>query len=302
MASNADESALKDEIARLEADLSLARSQLSSISNSTTSDQHKPTPPPPNPLLPSHPLLLLSDSALPLGSFAFSSGLESYLAHHPTTPANPPSFERFHHFLSLTLTSLATSTLPYLIAAYTNPLHLQALDAELDACTLCPVARRASIAQGRALLTLWDRALRSEAPPSSAASALSTFSHALKTPPPLPPPHSDTPAEDTTLPLSGHFPPIWAAVTHALNIPLHASAYTFLFNHAKAVVSAGVRASVMGPYRAQGVLASKWLRGVIEGVMRGNWERGVLEAGQGVVMCDLWVGRHEVLYSRIFNS
>lgn len=29
-----------------------------------------------------HTLLLLADSALPLGSFAFSSGLESFLAHH----------------------------------------------------------------------------------------------------------------------------------------------------------------------------------------------------------------------------
>ena len=59
---------------------------------------------------------------------------------------------------------------------------------------------------------------------------------------------------------------------------------------------------MFGPYKAQGVLASGWLRGVIEGVMRENWERGVVEAGQEVVMCDLWVGRHELLYSRIFNS
>lgn len=63
-----------------------------------------------------------------------------------------------------------------------------------------------------------------------------------------------------------------------------------------------MRASVMGPYKAQGVLASGWLRREIEGVMGANWERKVEEAGQGVVMCDLWVGRHELLYSRIFNS
>ena len=297
MTSSTDESALKDEIARLEADLSLARSQLSSIASSNPPEQDKPTPPPPHTLLPSHPLLLLSDSALPLGSFAFSSGLESYLAHQPTTPSNPPASERFHHFLSLTLTSLATCTLPYLIAAYTNPLNLQDLDAELDACTLCPVARRASVAQGRALLTLWDRALRSEASPSEAATALSAFSQALKTPPS----RSDDSAYDI-IPLSGHFAPVWAAVTCALGISLHSSAYTFLFNHAKAAVSAGVRASVFGPYKAQAVLASGWLRGMIEGVMGVNWERRLEEAGQGVVMCDLWVGRHELLYSRIFNS
>ncbi|KAK0513019.1 hypothetical protein JMJ35_005036 [Cladonia borealis] len=295
MTSSADESTLKDEIARLEAELSLVRSQLQLISSSTPSEPDEPAPPPPKTLLPSHPLLLLSDSALPLGSFAFSSGLESYLAHHPNTPGNTLAAERFHHFLSLTLTSLATSTLPYLIAAYTKPPNLQDLDAELDACTLCPVARRASVAQGRALLTLWDRALGSEAGPSEAATALSNFSQAMKTP--------NSRLDDAeNIALSGHFAPVWAAVTCALGISLHSSAYTFLFSHAKAVVSAAVRASVMGPYKAQEVLASGWLRGKIEGVMGANWERKVEEAGQGVVMCDLWIGRHELLYSRIFNS
>lgn len=87
-----------------------------------------------------------------------------------------------------------------------------------------------------------------------------------------------------------------------MGVTLRESAYTFLFNHAKAVVSAAVRAGVMGPYAAQGMLASGWSRGVIEGVMAENWEVGIEDAAQGVPMCDLWVGRHELLYSRIFNS
>lgn len=41
--------------------------------------------------LPSHPILLLSDSASPLGSFAFSSGLGSYLAHHLSAPTTTPT-------------------------------------------------------------------------------------------------------------------------------------------------------------------------------------------------------------------
>lgn len=108
--------------------------------------------------------------------------------------------------------------------------------------------------------------------------------------------------EEEEYELSGHFAPIWAAVTCAMGVTLRESAYTFLLNHAKAVVSAAVRASVMGPYAAQGVLASGWLRGQIEGLMGANWEVKVEDAGQGVPMCDLWVGRHELLYSRIFNS
>lgn len=290
MSGIADEHSLEEEVARLEIQLTAARARLNHSAPPWASDSHPAFPPNG---LPSHPLLLLSDSALPLGSFAFSSGLESYLAHHPSPTIPKAASEAFPHFLTLSLTTLATTTLPYLLTAHRSPERLQELDGTLDACTLCPVARRASVAQGKALLTLWERALRTDAGDSPAASALGDFSAALK----------KVPANcDDDNELSGHFAPIWAAVTHAMGVTLHESAYTFLFNHAKAVVSAAVRASVMGPYAAQGILASGWLRGEIEDVMARNWEVGIEDAAQGVPMCDLWVGRHELLYSRIFNS
>ena len=112
----------------------------------------------------------------------------------------------------------------------------------------------------------------------------------------------DVDVDEDGLELNGHFAPMWAVVTAAMEITLVESAYTFLFNHAKAVVSAAVRASVMGPYAAQGVLASRWLRELIERIMTECWDARVEDAGQGVPMLDLWVGRHELLYSRIFNS
>lgn len=296
MSSIKDEPNLSEEVARLEIQLTAARAKLNHPPPPSAPDSHPAFRPNG---LPSHPLLLLSDSALPLGSFAFSSGLESYLAHHPS-PTNPKAAsEAFPHFLTLALTTLATTTLPYLLAAHRSPGQLQELDATLDACTLCPVARRASVAQGKALLTLWERALRTAAGDSSpAALALGQFSAALKRIPLL---HCDNNDDDDDE-LSGHFAPIWAAVTRAMGITLRESAYTFLFNHAKAVVSAAVRASVMGPYAAQGMLASGWLRGEIGDVMAKNWDVDVEDAAQGVPMCDLWVGRHELLYSRIFNS
>ncbi len=290
MSSIADEQTLIEEVARLEIRLTAVRSRLNDSPTPSASDNHPAFLPNG---LPSHPLLLLSDSALPLGSFAFSSGLESYLAHHSSSTNPKASSEAFPHFLTLALTTLATTTLPYLLAAHNSPQQLQELDATLDACTLCPVARRASVAQGKALLTLWERALRTGAGDSSAALALGEFSVVLK----------KTPLHgDTGHGISGHFAPIWAAVTRAMGITLRESAYTFLFNHAKAVVSAAVRASVMGPYAAQGMLASGLLRGEIEDVMARNWDVGIEDAAQGVPMCDLWVGRHELLYSRIFNS
>lgn len=288
MTTHTEEQTLKHEIARLESQLLATQAQLTSTTESTT------PPSGANPSLPSHPLLLLSDSALPLGSFAFSSGLESYLAHHNGHAKRKET--AFPHFLTLTLTSLATTTLPYLIAAFNEPVRLQELDETLDACTLCPVARRASVAQGKALLTLWERAWKGDVTESAAKKALEDFGRGLKRAP------SQSQEEEVALELSGHFAPLWAAVTCAMGITLRESAYTFLFNHAKAVVSAAVRASVMGPYAAQGVLASMRLRGEIESIMSENWQVEVDDAGQGVPMCDLWVGRHELLYSRIFNS
>ncbi len=116
---------------------------------------------------------------------------------------------------------------------------------------------------------------------------------------------------------NGHFPPLWGLVTQALRISARDSVYVFLLNHAKSVVSAAVRASLMGPYQAQGLLGSVWLRKELERLMDrvgveeeeggvdadgDGWRRRVEEAGQGVPAMDIWLGRHELLYSRIFNS
>ena len=87
-----------------------------------------------------------------------------------------------------------------------------------------------------------------------------------------------------------------------MGVSVEQATYVFLFNHAKALLSAAVRASVMGPYQAQGVLASVWLQDEIREAMETNWKVETEDAGQVVPVLDLWIGRHELLYSRIFNS
>lgn len=251
----------------------------------------------------SHALLLLSDSALPLGSFAFSSGLESYLAHHP---ARSPKQRRsplatLHEFLHVSLTSQGSITIPYVLAAYRVPSNLESLDNDLDASTACAVARRASIAQGRALLSVYERVFHAtrtaatSAEDTAATFSLLSFSRALKEG------ASHTQRPDFLGP-NGHFGPLWALVCRIVGIPLEQTAYVFMLNHAKAITSAAVRASLVGPYQAQGVLASEWLQTEIQTALQRNWEVRVEDAGQEVPVLDLWVGRHELLYSRIFNS
>lgn len=247
-----------------------------------------------NPAL--HTLLLLSDSALPLGSFAYSSGLESFLAHH--NMSGPKSHEAtrlaaFDTFLEQSLQNIASTALPYLLTAYHNPLRLSELDNDMDASTPCTVARRASVNQGRALLGVWERALSSASDPSSPASQqLTSFAARMKTKTP----------DAFGLELQAHFAPLFGAVCAALTLSEHESAYLFLLNHAKAVLSAAVRASVMGPYQNHAMLASAKLQKRIAKCV--ELQAGVRHEDAVVTIptMDLWMGRHELLYSRIFNS
>lgn len=246
-----------------------------------------------------HGLLLLSDSALPLGSFAFSSGLESFLAHHKKEQASSAATKlaAFDAFLEQSLGNIASTALPYVLTAYRHPEQLQTLDNDTDASTPCTVARRASVAQGRALMGVWQKALLPSLQPNESSQAaineLTAFSVTLKTPP-LPLPQG--------LGLNSHFAPLFGAVCRALHLSWHDTAYLFLLNHAKALLSAAVRASVMGPYQSQAILASRKLQTCIQDSIERENEREVTDACVTVPSMDLWMGRHELLYSRIFNS
>lgn len=263
-----------------------------------------------------HNLLLLSDSALPLGSFAYSSGLESFLAHHNLTGPKSHDATRlsaFETFLEQSLHNLASTSLPYLLTAWHSPSQLFELDNDLDASTLCTVARRASINQGRALIGVWERAFAStclnSSSSSSSASASQTlhkFSLALKSPPPTKK-HPSSPPElvpppPTTTPPQAHFAPLFGTICAALSLSRHQTAYIFLLNHAKAVLSAAVRASILGPYQNQAILASGQLQNWIQKCIEGNEARSWEDARTEIPVMDLWMGRHELLYSRIFNS
>jgi len=296
--------AIQDEIDELEQRLERAKARLSQARGTL------PTPPPSSdgtrtsqrpeylaefhagPLTSSahHFLLLLADSALPLGSFAFSSGLESYLAH--TRPRSS-----FPEFLNFSLSSYASSTLPFVLAAHRNPIDLIELDDTLDAAIMCTVGRRASVAQGRALLSIWDRSFSSALPAGvspAAVEALKEFTVLLRGTP------SNITADLPTA--SAHLGPLFGAITGILGMSLRQAAYVFMLSHLKALLSAAVRASMFGPYHAQKMLASVEVQEGIQKVIDQEWETKIEDAGQSVPVMDLWIGRHEMLYSRIFNS
>lgn len=235
-------------------------------------------------------MLLLSDSALPLGSFAFSSGLESYLAHAPRGGGGGASFSSF---LPLSLSSFASTTLPFVLAGHRSPDALPELDDQLDAAIICTVGRRASVAQGRALLGIWERSFCASRPDVDAR-ALRDFAALLR---------GRRREGQGEVPLvSAHLAPLFGAICALVGLELRQTAYVFMLSHVKALISAAVRASVFGPYQAQKVLAGQHVQGMIDDMIDREWNTPVEEAGQTVPLMDLWFGRHEVLYSRIFNS
>jgi urease accessory protein len=118
-------------------------------------------------------LLVLSDSNLPTGSFVASAGLESYVKHGFSSPI---SSESTIDFVRDSLASYAKSALPFVSDAHRSvekflleneegdgklsdvlPILIE-LDGLYQAMTLNHVARRASTAQGVALLTLYTKA------------------------------------------------------------------------------------------------------------------------------------------------
>ena len=134
--------------------------------------------------LDSYLLLLLSDGNLPSGSFVSSSGLESYFKHGfphiaanaaPSAPnAKPPAqMDTTITFMRDSLSSYTQLSLPFVTDAHlaleafrdaSSPFQteatlqrLQDLDQLCEAMTLNHVAKRASRAQGVALLTLHSK-------------------------------------------------------------------------------------------------------------------------------------------------
>ncbi|KAL2018336.1 hypothetical protein VTK56DRAFT_939 [Thermocarpiscus australiensis] len=333
-----DDSEVENGIADLERRLAQAKAKRQQLASHTTSlkasaqESHSlQSPPKPTPSVftpANHFLLLLSDSALPLGSFAFSSGLESYLAHQkslgPSSSSSSSSFAA--SFLPLSLSSYASTTLPFVLAAHrtahssSSSSSLAALDDALDATIVCAVGRRASVAQGRALLALWERSFAGagagagdgtttregvEALRAFAAlvrSSSSSFSADGVTTTTTTTTTTAGRGEEASASASAHLAPLFGAICRIVGIGAEQTAYVFLLGHAKALVSAAVRAGLFGPYQAQRTLAGGAVQGLIAAMVEREWATPVEEAGQNVPVMDLWMGRHEVLYSRIFNS
>lgn len=178
-------------------------------------------------------LLLLSDSNLPTGSFVASSGLESYFKHGFSSLSSPGSATI--DFIRDSLRSYARSALPFISDAH-RAVETFALDKEIDgdtekfyhilrtltdldelyqSMTLNHVTRRASMAQGVALLSLYSKGF-SQTLTLSAFSKAETRHHEVRMKTLLELFKSKVRKGE----VFGHLPICWGALTAALGLTL----------------------------------------------------------------------------------
>lgn len=269
-------------------------------------------------------LLLLADSNLPTGSFVASSGLESYLKHGFSSSSAESTIVAF---ITDSLASYARSTLPFVSDAH----HLVALAREqrrgegelnevlkdlmeldhlYNSMTLNHVARRASKAQGVALLTLYSKGF---ARPSSLSALTDSEPHHHETA--MNRLFSQFKLSVRKEEVDGHLPTCWGALTAALGLALDRAQYLHLFLHARSLLSASVRLNDIGPYGAQQILLH-----VLRPLITAEAERchelrtelfQTKETGFDVTIqgpANTWplgeilASRHDLQHSRIFNS
>ncbi|KAH9983566.1 UreF-domain-containing protein [Russula compacta] len=278
-------------------------------------------------------LLILSDANLPTGSFVASAGLESAATHalfHTATgtgtggtshPASSSSVSDVLAFLHNSVDTYARSALPFardahrITCAYIDGEEiaeqldealaaLARLDALYDASTLNHVARRASCAQGAALLTLYAKASLVTHNQSRAGALVAALKLRVRRG------ESD---------VQGHLPVCWGVLTGALGLTVDRAAHLHLFLHARGVLSAAVRMNILGPYAAQQILlhavkpmlsdAISSTAHLVSGALQDQDDAEVyLEHADERLPATTWPlgeilsARHDLLHSRIFNS
>ncbi|OJA19322.1 hypothetical protein AZE42_00416 [Rhizopogon vesiculosus] len=270
-------------------------------------------------------LLLLADSNLPTGSFVASSGFESYGTHGFLSLSSTPSASKGRTatvgtvaFVQDSLHTYARSALPFVSDAHrvvdafkgkpeidhdATIKKLLGLDELYETMTLNHVAKRASKAQGVALLTLYSKGFACSSDISDEdhlSKALTVLIDRLKL---------MVRGEET----HGHLPVCWGILTSALGISLLRAQHLFLFLHARSILSSAVRLNTIGPYSAQQLLLHSVRPLVEEEVSR---SKNMCTGTFGDMGCndaydrpsttwplgEILAVRHDLQHSRIFNS
>jgi len=211
----------------------------------------------------------LVDSAFPAGGFAHSFGLEAAWQQGEVTAVSLPAF------VDDAVAQASQGALPFVMAAFDDPVNVAAIGERCDAFVRNTVANRASRVQGRAWLGTVERSF-----PGPAVRSLCETIRARGG--------------------ARHFAPVFGATLRALDVAREDAARLFLFGVARGTLSAAVRLGIVGTMDAQRVLAQRAER--MERAIERSRALAIDDAAQTSPLIDLWQASHDRLYSRLFQS
>ncbi|EIE78731.1 hypothetical protein G6F46_001473 [Rhizopus delemar] len=229
-------------------------------------------------------LYILTDSALPTGGFVSSSGLEASYQAGLIDNTNLPAFvsSSAHNFAS---NSNCFVRAGYEAVDHSDPLvFLSDCDATCDAVTAAnAVAKRASLAQGIAMLTLFLKCFSDTADQKENVQMVKNWKNRIR-------------AEKA----DGHFAICFGLICRCLKVDLENTLHLWLYLFTRTIYSSAVRLNIVGPYEAQKLLLES--REPIEKIIQRTKDISIDDCCQTNPLLDVCQGMHDRLYSRLFNS
>lgn len=219
-------------------------------------------------------LLHLSDPTLPIGGYAHSYGLESYVQNGVVCSVesakafveNSLRYNlRYNDALYLRLAWQATSVLDFEL--------IKGLDEELTALKSPKEIRQASLKLGVRLLKIFNRRLQGE--------AVDLLSHLAKRG-------------------GGHYPIVYGVIAHLLGLSLYDTLLSFYYNTMVCMVTNAVKLIPLGQLSGQDIifdLEAELDDMVSETLSLDEEMRGICAVG-----FDIASMQHERLYSRLYMS
>lgn len=206
----------------------------------------------------------LIDSALPTGALSHSGGLESWLQIQGID-------DIVEKIRALVLQTCAQQ-LPLLMHIYSHPGDLITIDRQLQALMTNAVAQRASIAQGKALLSIAQKILP--------GLDLSYIRRSVK-----------------EKQIAGHYVVVYGCICASLEFSVEQCRETFIFALTRDLFSAAVRLGICGP------MAAQRLQFVLLREINAQIHHVCTDTAQHIhPIQEIVHGMHDRLYSRLFAS
>ena len=212
----------------------------------------------------------LADSAFPSGGFAHSGGLEA-----AWQLGQIKDHQSLECFLGIYLQQSGKMALPYLLAVHRIPDEFEILDRRYDAFVKNHIARKASRAQGQAILVAAAKAF-----------SIPRLTELRKS------------CGDSSCPL--HLPTLFGLITRLLEIDATQTARLWLHTLLRDLISSAVRLGIIGTLRGQAIQRNMMTTN--EQTLQRCLNLKTEQAAQTAPVMDVLQGTHDRLYSKLFQS